>query len=104
MKVCPAGWHLPSQKGLNSLANLGAKALWDSSFAGGDDPYGFAALPVGAYYIYTKSYYHFGKSAYFWSKTSADDYNAYYMNISTNVLISSSGTTYYTYSVRCVKN
>jgi uncharacterized protein (TIGR02145 family) len=58
MKVCPGGWHFPSDNEWQTLVNfagdeafagkkLKAKSGWDKK-SNGDDSYGFSALPSGS--------------------------------------------------------
>ena len=93
MKVCPEGWHLPSDAEWTQLTDylkdngyscggekeyvakaLASKTGWESSSDQcdvGNNPStnnasGFSALPAGSYYGY---YYYFGYTAPFWSAT-----------------------------------
>ena len=48
--VCPEGWHLPSELEFNALIDsVGGFDNLKSTEWGGDDPYGFSALPAGKY-------------------------------------------------------
>lgn len=46
--ICPAGWHLPSETELGTLANISSNMLKSSKEWNGNDFYGFAALPSGS--------------------------------------------------------
>ncbi len=72
MKVCPSGWHLPTETELNALLNyvyfdhnyndfIVSENLRASSWESGADKYGFGALPAGFYN--DGSYLTFGSSA-----------------------------------------
>ena len=86
MKVCPDGWHLPTQGEFEALLNyvsterttsdsdflaLAAPVSWRLSDATvfGNDEFGFSALPSG--YRNLQSYFvKFQAEAAFWTKTS----------------------------------
>jgi uncharacterized protein (TIGR02145 family) len=78
LKVCPQGWHLPSDTewqqlidfaGNNSAVKLKAKSGWNNNGNGTDD-YGFSALPGGGLQDYGK-FYDLGKDGEWWSSTHA---------------------------------
>ncbi|HEY5511764.1 MAG TPA: FISUMP domain-containing protein [Prolixibacteraceae bacterium] len=113
-KLCPAGWHVPSDKEWRVLTdflggeivagiNMKYESGW-SSKGNGTNSSGFSALPYG----YRSSRGNFSSqalSAYFWS-SSENASNAWYC-----VLFSKDGTAYKYYgnkesgfSVRCLKN
>ncbi len=110
-KVCPSGWHLPTQTELSALIiyaggenSTGATNLRASSWGSGADKYGFGALPAGSYY--GGNYLNFGNYAYFWSATENEDnsnyaYNLYLDNGNANVYNNHKGTAF---SVRCVRD
>ena len=126
-KVCPAGWHLPSEKewsvlteylGGDSLAHDKLKetgtAHWKESDANVNNKSGFTALPAG---IYNKSFMknkiefkYLGTYGYWWSSTTepgeGNQLNAcfrvlgdYYKNENLDYASKSRGS-----SVRCVKD
>ena len=130
--ICPTGWHVPSDAEWTQLTNyVGsqtqyqcnnssdniAKALasttgWNSSTetcAVGNNPStnnatGFSALPAGGY-LY--GYYGvFGIYADFWSATEGNDYDAYGRNLNYYGadVYRGSGSKYYGFSVRCVRD
>lgn len=83
-KVCPAGWHLPSDnewftlRGSLGSSNAGAKpdiklmansTLWTSG--NGTDEFGFAALP-GGYYRFEGYFLNINEGAVFWSATKGN--------------------------------
>lgn len=76
-KVCPKGWHLPSDEEWSELSGaLGSKGLADASWYG-DNSSGFGALPAG-YRIADGSFYSLGSSALFWSSTPSGESDAWY--------------------------
>lgn len=113
-KLCPAGWHVPTDKEWRTLTTyLGGETLagsvlksqsgWKSG-GNGTNTSGFNAVPYG--YRNTKGLFTSqGSSSYFWSSTE-NNTNAWY-----SVLFSKDGTAYKYFgpkesgfSVRCVKN
>jgi len=99
-KVCPSGWHLPSESDWDELINyvesdngcsscagkyLKSKSGW-SSVGNGTDDYEFSALPGGDYNGYDKNYYlGIGNYGVWWSATDYNTLNAYYRAIIYNV-------------------
>jgi uncharacterized protein (TIGR02145 family) len=98
-KVCPAGWHLPSNAEWDALyrfadGNSSIESPYKSETAGkklkaakgwnsyneesgdGEDVYGFAALPGGSSYLGTSD--HIGNNGYWWSASEHDGDKAYY--------------------------
>lgn len=103
-KVCPAGWHLPSDQEWDKLAeNLGgeenaAKALK----LGGSS--GFNALAAG--YANGSSFWFLDSYGGFWSSTAYDGSHAWYRFFTNqdNSFTKSYFNKKYGFSVRCVKN
>jgi len=129
-KVCPVGWHLPSEAEWTQLTDYlmddgyscggekenVAKALassqgWvgsDEECAVGNNPgannaSGFSALPAGFYY---GRYDYFGYGVYFWSATEYDASNAYYRLLDYRDAYVERYSYYKLdgYSVRCVRD
>jgi uncharacterized protein (TIGR02145 family) len=118
--VCPSSWHLPSNAewdvlvetvGGSSTAGikLKAKSGWDimcgrsdDSSCGGEDTYGFSALPGG----YAWSDGDFGNvytAGFWWSSDAANGYLQFqYMSFSGDNVSRSGGSQFC--SVRCVKD
>jgi uncharacterized protein (TIGR02145 family) len=81
-KICPAGWHVPSEDEWNTLRTqyggqlvAGGKLkstsnLWTSQSAGTDNSSGFSALP-GGQRGYNVSSQDIGTEAHFWTSTTA---------------------------------
>jgi uncharacterized protein (TIGR02145 family) len=81
-KVCPKGWHLPTDKEWNSLEDnlksinsestlavqLKSVAGWYNN-SNGRNTSGFNALPGGACLFYDYSYWFMTEKAYFWTST-----------------------------------
>jgi uncharacterized protein (TIGR02145 family) len=108
-KVCPTGWHLPSQAEFDALLNIvGAdeatrsENLRAESFAGGKDLYGFSALPAG--HSVEQTYNNIKTNTYFWTNTVLSDTSAYYLTIDENAAKILTNTQTYAYSVRCLKD
>lgn len=113
-KLCPAGWHVPSDKEWRTLTTylegetvagnvLKSQSGWKSN-GNGTNSSGFNAVPYG--YRNTKgSFTSQGASSYFWSSTE-NNANAWYC-----VMFNKDGTAFKYFgskqsgfSVRCVKN
>jgi len=121
-KICPTGWHIPSENEWSRLINylggdsvaggkLKAKGIdfWDFPNRGATNEYGFTALPGGSRGYYGK-YYSLGKLAFFWSSTvnmvnGNGEFCYYYLeNNSTIITKHSDNHNNMGFSVRCVKN
>ena len=90
-KICPQGWHLPSdqdwktlelfiglsseelesnwQRGKNLSTILKSQEIWDNN-AKGTNNYGFSAIPAGAVLFYDNSFHFKDEKAYYWTSTS----------------------------------
>jgi uncharacterized protein (TIGR02145 family) len=100
-KICPTGWHVPTDsdwnklvKYLHSAADTTANSSTQSSSAGalmkkndvlwttntGTNSSGFSALP-GGYRDYDGSFTNVCCSAFFWSATASDSSNAWYRTL-----------------------
>ena len=117
-KLCPAGWHVPSDKDWQVLIDsLGGDTYasgklketgtlhWNSPNSGATNSSYFTALP-GGYRGYNGSYYYIGNLSYFWSTSPEIDYNALsialrYNNVNVIKTIEPKKEGY---SIRCVKN
>lgn len=88
-KLCPIGWHIPTEDEWMTLINFlggseaaGGKlketgnAHWISPNTGAVDEYNFRALPGGARLLIEPWWYEPGYSAYFWSSTSNEPLTA----------------------------
>ncbi len=118
-KVCPTGWHLPSEDEFNALsATVGGKSTaakmlksqtgWKRN-GNGTDAYGFAALPAGE--MYRNDFSNFsdnGNHAYFWSATenpyTEGEAYRYSMNLDDDAYLYSIGKGRNWFSVRCLKD
>jgi uncharacterized protein (TIGR02145 family) len=114
-KVCPKGWHLPSDKewqklvdfaGDNKVAvtKLKAKISWNYNGSGTDD-YGFAALPGGNGNS-GGSFFNVGNNGNWWSATEDDANNAWDRNMGYGYIKVNRSNSYksYLFSVRCVQD
>jgi len=112
MRVCPSGWHLPSEQEWEKLTaavggeeskNLKAKSGWINN-GNGLDTYGFSALP-GGYGNSDGSFSHVGYYGYWWSASEINSNDAYSQSMSY-----SEGVYFYfndkdfLRSVRCLQN
>jgi uncharacterized protein (TIGR02145 family) len=93
-KVCPPGWHLPSDVEWDMLIeilgnkktagkHLKAKSGWNDyrgESGNGTDTYGFTALP-GGYGIPNVGFKDIGNYGYWWSASESDASYAYYRYI-----------------------
>ncbi len=115
-KLCPTGWHMPTNAEWTTLINyLGGESIaggklketgtlnWNPPNTGATNESGFSALP-GGYRAHDGSFYEIGDGAYFWSSTESDFDNAwyqllyyYYEEITPNCQIKNHG-----FSVRCI--
>jgi len=115
MKICPPGWHLPSDVewqelvdfvGSGKTAGKKFKSIsgWNKNGNGTDD-YGFSALP-GGYGHSDGSFYDAGNSGNWWSTTEYGASHAWYLDM--NYDIEYVGWEYdfktYLLSVRCVRD
>ncbi|NLA50396.1 MAG: T9SS type A sorting domain-containing protein, partial [Bacteroidales bacterium] len=110
-KLCPVGWHIPTQdewtiltdfSGDTSVAGGKLKETgtkhWKSPNTGATNEFGFTALPGGAY---NTKFFDVNQNTYWWSGTSGLFYQLYYNSSSIG-----KNTTSWTdmFSVRCVKD
>lgn len=130
MKVCPEGWHLPTNAEWTQLTDylknngyycgsrkdyiaksLASETGWKSSSVQcdvGNNPSAnnatdFSALPAG---LYHGGYGNFGYVAYFWSATEYNYHEAWYRGLSYYVASVGGGNAYEDlgFSVRCVRD
>lgn len=115
IKICPDGWFLPSNEEWSLLAkneggeNQAGKLLktasgWNGN-GGGQDSFGFDALPAGSRLVNHGDFVNQGDFAYFWSATESgqDDAYNYYLESNTPILNQDINNKYFAYSVRCVE-
>lgn len=129
-KVCPDGWHLPSDEEWKTLekffgmavneldssnyrgrmSNIGgklkSKSNWESPNLGAIDDDGFNALPGGCYGTSEKAFFHKGKVGMFYTSTSYGSDFAYYRDLdcSDSTVFRGHRNKRIAYSVRCIKN
>lgn len=117
-KLCPAGWHVPTESDWNTLiAYLGGDEVaggklketgighWLDPNAGATNETGFTALPAGSRWDFC--FFNFlTYDCFWWSASQYDNDNAYYRQIEFTYPDMYSGSTYKHcgLSVRCVKN
>jgi uncharacterized protein (TIGR02145 family) len=98
LKICPKGWHLPSQEEWQTLVDfaggkeiagkkLKAKNSWnkdkDGKNGNGTDEFGFAALPSGCGYS-ADNFDYAGNFCHWWCASEEDARYAYYWFLSHN--------------------
>lgn len=115
--ICPEGWHIPSLSDWNKLLNFTGKQfasdkLKSKTFKGGNDTYGFNALPNGRYLPpdekdKTKSvrFENQGTHSYFWSSTERDGYTmwSFFLYSEASTISKIDGDKNNGMSIRCIK-
>jgi uncharacterized protein (TIGR02145 family) len=118
-KLCPAGWHVPSDYEWYSLIDfLGGEGVaggklkessnthWTAPNTGATDEYGFKALPAGDRIGADGSFYNLGDYAIYWSSdpsSSTEAIDRVLVNNGTNFRIGYDNMTA-GFSIRCVKD
>jgi len=116
--LCPVGWHVPTHGEWSVLTNyLGGSAVaggklketgfihWEVPNTGATNESGFTALPGGC--RYNSALWGFiTTEGYWWSATEAGSTGAFYRNLfnSSSIILTSSKSKNYGFSVRCLKN
>lgn len=113
-KVCPKGWHLPTDKEWDSLIEFTGKkkgndlkdsSYWNSSELKFSNIIGFSVRPAG--YSNTGEFENlFSTHAIFWSVTKVDTHfvNGFVLSQSADSIRKAPQHPVYGFSVRCVKN
>lgn len=112
-KVCPKGWHLPTDKEWDNLIDfLGKQSgnelkdslFWKSQVQIFTNKSGFSARPAG--YANTEFDNFFNTHAIFWSSTKVDTHfvKGFVLSITSDSIRSAPQHPTYGFSVRCVKN
>lgn len=117
-KLCPKGWHVPTDAEWTTLTTyLGGESVaggklketgtahWASPNTGADNSSGFAALPGGSHYT-NGLFYTIGTYGYWWSSDESTSINAWhrYMNSSSAIITRKDNTKSLGFSVRCIKD
>jgi uncharacterized protein (TIGR02145 family) len=117
-KLCPAGWHVPSDDewsilitNLGDTTSAGGKlkeagtSHWITPNTGADNSSGFTALPGGSHYT-NGSFYLNGKYGWYWSSTESSSTAAWheYMIYNSSAIMRTDGSKSIGFSVRCIKN
>jgi len=115
-KLCPTGWHVPSDDEWAILTDyLGGEAVaggkmkeaglshWLSPNTGATNSSGFTALPAG---FRGKTGFIPGSNALFWSSTALQDETAWtrYLQADTIIAGRKNGSKYHGFSIRCLKD
>ncbi|MEI6853042.1 MAG: fibrobacter succinogenes major paralogous domain-containing protein [Bacteroidota bacterium] len=116
LKVCPTGWHLPTDKEwtlmsdfLGGQDNAGIKLKLPEAWKGAQDTAtnssGFTALPGGFRYV-GGAYQRIGLKGFWWTATESEGNTAWYRSMfnTNNTLNRYDDMTEYGLSVRCVKD
>ncbi|MDR0517960.1 MAG: fibrobacter succinogenes major paralogous domain-containing protein [Fibromonadaceae bacterium] len=115
MKICPKGWHLPTDAEWNALENavggssvvgtvLKSKNGWDNN-GNGTDKHGFSALPCGRYY--NGKFLYYGLLGQFWSATETSASHALGIGLdarNADMGVGNLNKSLYLRSVRCVED
>ncbi len=117
-KLCPLGWHVPSNGEWTTLANyLGGESIaggkmkeagtihWQSPNVGATNESGFSALP-GGYRVGIGSFGNIENYCYLWSseESTASFARIWWLDYRFNNLIPASDNKYFGFSVRCLKD
>jgi len=115
MRVCPKGWHLPSDEEWDVLVDYvggfstaGTKLRTTNGWYGdinGTDDYGFSALPGGI--GYSNGYFNdIGNSGRWWSSSEGSSNGTYsrYIGYNIDYAIWVNYDTSYLFSVRCIQD
>lgn len=116
-KLCPTGWHVPSNDDFTTLISyLGGESSaggklkesetthWVSPNSEGNNESGFSGLPGG--YLTAENFMSIRTEGYWWSSTESNSVNAFFINLksSNGSAITASGLKTNGLSVRCVKD
>jgi uncharacterized protein (TIGR02145 family) len=116
-RVCPAGWHIPSDAEWTILINyLGGDSIaggklksttgWKSPNTGATNEIGFTALPGGCRYFLAGEGQYVSDIGQWWSSTEAGDYDAWIRSIDYNdsIVRRTYANKPILISVRCIKD
>ncbi len=127
-KLCPTGWHVPTQTDWNTLATFlggplvaGGKlkdagtSYWETPNTSATNESGFTAYAGGERYIisnpqsHTSMFGYMGSRGHWWSSTPLQTYDDYYTMLLFNddgamTISGNYGGDTYGYSVRCIKD
>jgi uncharacterized protein (TIGR02145 family) len=117
-KLCPTGWHLPTDAewtvltdylaadGHNGTQGTALKATSGWYSDNGTDDYGFLGLPGGLRNSNNGNFYNIGNDGYWWSSSQIYTYYAWSRNLdaSNDNVYRSSYTKDYGFSVRCLRD
>jgi uncharacterized protein (TIGR02145 family) len=124
-KLCPRGWHVPTNAEWTILTTyLGGESVaggklketgtthWESPNTGATNEKGFTALPggsrnyAGAFNYTGSNVIFFRSNGCWWSSTGLSDFNAYYRRLynSLSEVYSSLSVKQFGYSIRCMKD
>jgi uncharacterized protein (TIGR02145 family) len=117
-KLCPTGWHVPTEAEWNTLIDfLGGQSIagshlkelgtthWTSPNTGADNNSGFTALP-GSYRNNDGSFGSIGGGGNWWSSTESSTLSAWYRGVYSDSSYVNKYSYYKTFgfSVRCIKD
>lgn len=117
-KLCPTGWHIPSDAEWTKLINYlgtpddaGGKMkstdlAWENPNTGATNESGFSALPSGIRGL-NGTFHSIDSTAYFWSSSEGGSFAAYIRHVDYNSSACKKGISFYKqvgFSIRCVKD
>ena len=124
-KLCPSGWHVPTDPDWTKLTDfLGGESVaggklkvndtihWEKPNVGATNESGFSAISTGfrdhsgSFEIYGSNNIYFRSNAYWWSSTGLLNFNAYYRRLynSLTCVYRTLSAKEAGYSVRCLKD
>jgi uncharacterized protein (TIGR02145 family) len=118
-KLCPTGWHVPTNDEWQTLIDyLGGKIMaggklkeasmrhWDKPNTSATNESGFTGLPGGVRYGDSGTFVFVGEFGYWWSSERYDTYNAWYVDLyyENSLFLDSYGNKNTGFSVRCVRD
>ncbi len=109
MKVCPSGWHLPSNSEWDELdkyvggEKIAGKKLKAKNGWNGTDEFGFSALP-GGIGDSDGSFFDVGSYGYLWSSSNNDGAYSRYMHYNNEDVLYYRRDKSYLFSVRCLQD
>jgi uncharacterized protein (TIGR02145 family) len=130
LKVCPTGWHLPTEVDFSNLisyvesqadnaflALIAKSVLWENSNNAGTDAFNFSALPAGYYFTQSDEdvYIPVGYEAFFHGTATEGGNNGTEVHTygiqlqlegdsNETVIVNSNAADNYSISVRCIKD
>ncbi|MEI7420602.1 MAG: FISUMP domain-containing protein [Prolixibacteraceae bacterium] len=117
-KLCPTGWHVPSDSEWSTLTTfLGGVTVsggklketgithWTTPNTNATNESGFTGLPGGQRFTYG-TFDQIGVIGYWWSSTESNANQSFgrYLNYGSNITVTISNNKYFGFSIRCLKD